>query len=174
MLQGRMIFSYPNKQIMAIGFAACMESCLIAKHQELFLGVRYPFQLATSRKSICFMQTGLRRTCNTVVFSVCNSLLHFLTDFLDLRSKVASTCRTASSLTWGRPQRFFLQTHPWFSKCSSHLCVDARGGRALRNRFLTACWTLLLEPVLAYSTTQIHFSTGDVFSESCGAWSIDR
>jgi hypothetical protein len=45
------------------------------------------------------MRTRLSRTCHTVVFDICNSRLPFRRDFLALRLKVASTCRTASSHT---------------------------------------------------------------------------
>jgi hypothetical protein len=70
------------------------------------------------------MRTRPCRTCHRVVFGICNSLFPFRIDFLVLRLKMASTCRTASSLTRGRPFLFFLQIHPWFSKLSLSLLEE--------------------------------------------------
>jgi hypothetical protein len=100
MLQGRVIFCTLHVQIMEINFATGIENCLTAKHQAMCIDfVIIHFSYKVSQKVSRFgqssgstlwimvnlkslMRTRLHRTCHTVVFGICNSLLLFRTDFL--------------------------------------------------------------------------------------------
>jgi hypothetical protein len=106
------------------------------------------------------MRTRLRRTCQAVVFVMCNSRLPFRTDSLGLRLKVASTCHTASN-SHGDDHRFSsYKCIPGFQSCQTTIVTMLEEVDAYETVFCRPIehWCINL---FSYTVTRKLFSMGD-------------